>query len=119
MANAIQTDWTARHPSEAVAPPRDASVTPPELAGGTFTVPNLGMFGVDSFAAIVNPGQAAILSVGAMTTRPVATAAREPVVRGVLSLGLASDRRLLYGADAARFLARICELLEQPLSMAL
>jgi len=98
---------------------RDGSVTPPELSGGTFTVSNLGMYGVRAFAAIVNPPQAAILSVGELAKRAVVAEDGSIVAREQLTLGLISDHRVLYGADAARFLARIRELLEQPLAMAL
>jgi pyruvate dehydrogenase E2 component (dihydrolipoamide acetyltransferase) len=97
---------------------RDGTITPPELGGGTFTVSNLGMFGVSSFTAIVNPPQAAILSVGALAPRPVV---REGgvVARNTMTLTLACDHRILYGADAARFLARVRELLEAPAALTL
>jgi pyruvate dehydrogenase E2 component (dihydrolipoamide acetyltransferase) len=98
---------------------RDGSVTAPELAGGTFTVSNLGMFGVRAFAAIVNPPQAAILSVGAMEQRAVVAVDGGLVARPTLTLGLICDHRILYGADAAEFLKRIGELLRRPLAMAL
>ena len=109
----------AREARRLAAAVRDGTTMPAELAGGTFTVTNLGMFGVDSFAAIINPGQAAILSVGRMAPRAVVDAEGAVVVRPMLTLGLISDHRVLYGADAAGFLSRICELLEQPLGMAL
>jgi pyruvate dehydrogenase E2 component (dihydrolipoamide acetyltransferase) len=98
---------------------RDGSVTPAELAGGTFTVSNLGMFGIDSFSAVINVPQAAILAVGALAKRPVVADDDEIVVRPMMTLTLACDHRVLYGADGARFLARLRELLEQPLSFAL
>src|SRR5829696_2951222 len=98
---------------------RDGSITPPDLSGGTFTVSNLGMYGVRAFAAIVNPPQAAILSVGELAKRPAVAPDGSIVARDELTLGLISDHRVLYGADAASFLARIRELLEQPLAMAL
>jgi pyruvate dehydrogenase E2 component (dihydrolipoamide acetyltransferase) len=97
---------------------RNGSITPPELGGGTFTVSNLGMFGIDSFTAIVNPPQAAILSVGSLEQRAVVRDGAV-VARHTMSLTLACDHRILYGADAARFLARIGELLESPASMTL
>jgi pyruvate dehydrogenase E2 component (dihydrolipoamide acetyltransferase) len=97
---------------------RDASITPPELGGGTFTVSNLGMFGVTRFTAIVNPPQAAILSVGALEPRAVVRE-EQIVARHTMTLTLACDHRILYGADAARFLARIRELLEQPAALKL
>jgi pyruvate dehydrogenase E2 component (dihydrolipoamide acetyltransferase) len=99
---------------------REGTITPPELSGGTFTVSNLGMFGVTNFAAVINPPQAALLAVGALGPRPVADAeTRRVVVRDTMQVNLACDHRILYGADGARFLARVRELLERPLSMAL
>ena len=97
---------------------RDGSITPPELSGGTFTVSNLGMYGITSFTAVINPPQAAILSVGALTQRPVVRDG-QVVVRHVMPVTLACDHRILYGADAAEFLARIRKLLERPLGLAL
>jgi pyruvate dehydrogenase E2 component (dihydrolipoamide acetyltransferase) len=97
---------------------RGGAITPPELGGGTFTVSNLGMFGVRSFTAIVNPPQAAILSVGALAPRAVAREG-DVVVRSTMTLTLTCDHRILYGADAARFLARVRELLEAPAALTL
>jgi len=98
---------------------RDGSITPPELSGGTFTVSNLGMYGMTAITPVINLPQAAILGVGA--TRAVL--ARDPdgeiVDRRLMTLTLTCDHRILYGADAARFLAAIRELLEQPLRLAL
>jgi pyruvate dehydrogenase E2 component (dihydrolipoamide acetyltransferase) len=97
---------------------RSGAITPPELSGGTFTVSNLGMFGVTEFTAIVNAGQAAILSVGALRETPVVRDGA--VVPGTLmALTLACDHRILYGADAAQLLARIRALLESPVALAL
>jgi len=76
------------------------------------------MFGVESFTAIVNPPQAAILSVGAVSPRPVVREG-ELLARQTMTVTLACDHRILYGADAARLLARIRELLEQPASLTL
>jgi pyruvate dehydrogenase E2 component (dihydrolipoamide acetyltransferase) len=97
---------------------RAGSITPPELSGGTFTVSNLGMFGVTEFTAIVNAGQAGILAVGALRDLPVVVDGA--VVPGKrMTLTLVSDHRILYGADAAQVLARIRALLESPLGLAL
>jgi pyruvate dehydrogenase E2 component (dihydrolipoamide acetyltransferase) len=93
---------------------RSQQITPAELSGGTFTVSNLGMYGVASFAAIINPPQAAILAVGELREVPVVRDAS--VVRGSrMSIALTCDHRILYGAPAAEFLARVRQLLEQPL----
>jgi pyruvate dehydrogenase E2 component (dihydrolipoamide acetyltransferase) len=95
---------------------RSGAITPPELSGGTFTVSNLGMYGIDRFEGIVNVPQAAILCVGAVTDRPVARDG-EVVVAPQMTLTLACDHRILYGADAALFLAEIRTLLEQPVGL--
>jgi pyruvate dehydrogenase E2 component (dihydrolipoamide acetyltransferase) len=97
---------------------RAGAITPPELSSGTFTVSNLGMFGIHSFVAVINPPQAAILAVGAMQPTPVVRDG-EVVVRNIMRLTLACDHRILYGADAAEFLGRIRERLENPLQLAL
>jgi len=97
---------------------RDGSVTPPELSGGTFTVSNLGMFGIDEFDAVVNMGQAAILAVGAIRELP-AVRGGEIVPAQLMKATLSCDHRILYGAEGAEFLARIKQLLEQPVSLAL
>jgi pyruvate dehydrogenase E2 component (dihydrolipoamide acetyltransferase) len=98
---------------------RDKSITPPELSGATFTVSNLGMFGIEQFTAIINPPQAAILTVGKLAKQPAVDDTGRIVARDQMSLSLVCDHRILYGADGARFLARVKELLEQPLSLAL
>jgi pyruvate dehydrogenase E2 component (dihydrolipoamide acetyltransferase) len=97
---------------------RDGSITPPELSGGTFTVSNLGMYGVSNFSAVINSPQAAILAVGAITEKPVVRDG-EITTAHLLGVTLACDHRILYGAPAAEFLARIRSLLEEPLSLAL
>jgi pyruvate dehydrogenase E2 component (dihydrolipoamide acetyltransferase) len=103
---------------------RVGTITPPELGGGTFTVSNLGMFGVRSFTAIINPPQAGILSVGALEPRAVVLAGgkdggSEVVARDTMTLTLACDHRILYGTEAAQFLARIRELLQAPAALTL
>ena len=97
---------------------REGTVTPPELSGGTFTVSNLGMFGISSFAAVINPPQAGILAVGAIAEQPVVRDGEITVAR-VMPMTLACDHRILYGADGARFLDRIRNLLAEPLGLAL
>jgi pyruvate dehydrogenase E2 component (dihydrolipoamide acetyltransferase) len=101
---------------ELAAKVRDATITPPELAGGTFSVSNLGMYGVTAFTAVVNPGQAAILAVGAAVERP-SVRDGEIVARELMALTLSCDHRILYGADAAAFLADVRALLEAPLRL--
>lgn len=97
---------------------REGKITPPELSGATFTVSNLGMFGITSFEAVINSPQAAILSVGAV--RDVAVVKDGEIVPGhLMSLNLACDHRILYGAEGAELLARIRALLEEPVGLAL
>jgi pyruvate dehydrogenase E2 component (dihydrolipoamide acetyltransferase) len=96
---------------------REGKILPPELSGGTFTVSNLGMFGVTSFTAVVNPGQAAILAVGAAVERPTVAADGLITPRALMDLSLSCDHRILYGADAAQFLARVRELLQTPFAL--
>lgn len=98
---------------------RDGEITPPELSGGTFSVSNLGMYGVERFTAIVNPPQAAILTVGALAKKPAVDERGRVVARDLMTLTLVCDHRILYGADGAKFLAQVREQLEQPLSLAL
>jgi len=92
---------------------REGRLTPEQLEGGTFTVSNLGMFGVRSFSAVINLPQAAILAVGALERRPVVEG-DVIVPRHVMDLALCCDHRILYGADAAAFLAELRGNLEVP-----
>jgi pyruvate dehydrogenase E2 component (dihydrolipoamide acetyltransferase) len=98
---------------------RDSSITPPELSGGTFTVSNLGMYGISNFHAVINTPQAGILAVGEVKAKPVVTDSGEIEPRQLMGVTLACDHRILYGADGAEFLARVRELLEEPLGLAL
>jgi pyruvate dehydrogenase E2 component (dihydrolipoamide acetyltransferase) len=98
---------------------RDGSITPPELSGGTFTVSNLGMYGISNFGAVINTPQAGILAVGELKAKPVVTESGEIEPRQLMGVTLACDHRILYGADGAIFLARVRELLEEPLGLAL
>jgi pyruvate dehydrogenase E2 component (dihydrolipoamide acetyltransferase) len=122
----VVTDADARSLAEVAAETRrlvegarSRSLRPEELRGGTFTVSNLGMLGVSSFTAIVDPQQTAILAVGSVHRAPTEDDARRVAFRDVMTLTLSCDHRVVYGADGARFLSRICELLERPLVLAL
>jgi pyruvate dehydrogenase E2 component (dihydrolipoamide acetyltransferase) len=97
---------------------REGTVTPPELSGGTFTVSNLGMYGIESFSAVINSPQAAILAVGAIKEAP-AVKDSEIVAAQLMKVTLACDHRILYGAEGAEFLARVRALLEEPALLAL
>jgi pyruvate dehydrogenase E2 component (dihydrolipoamide acetyltransferase) len=107
-----------REAHDLTARARARKLTPDELAGGTFTISNLGMYGIRQFTAVINPPQAAILAVG--------EAIRQPVVRGdqvaiatTMTLTLSIDHRAVDGATAAGFLARLKELIEEPLDIVL
>ena len=94
---------------------RSKKLKPEEYQGGTFTVSNLGAYGIDRFDAIINPPQAAILSVGGLVKKPVVNAAGEIVVGQRIDLGLSCDHRVVDGALGAQFLAEMRCLLESPL----
>jgi pyruvate dehydrogenase E2 component (dihydrolipoamide acetyltransferase) len=95
---------------------RSGRLKPDEFSGGTFTISNLGMYGIDHFTAVVNPPEAAILAVGAGTQEPVVRGG-EIVVRTLIKLTLTSDHRVLDGATAAAFLRDLKNALENPLSV--
>lgn len=96
---------------------RSKKLKPEEYQGGTFTVSNLGSYGIDSFNAIINLPQAAILSVGALVRKPVVNAAGEVVAGQRIDLGLSCDHRVVDGALGAQFLAELRRLIEAPVLM--
>lgn len=95
---------------------RDGKLAASDLSGGTFTVSNLGMFGVDAFTAVVNPPQAAILAVGAVSEQPVVDDGRIEIAK-LMRIRLACDHRVVYGAGAAQFLSVVRAHLESPMSL--
>lgn len=115
-ADRRRLDDIATRTRELAARVRDGRITPAELQGGTFTISNLGMFGIDDFVAVLNGRQAAILAVGAVVQRPVVRDG-ELAVGHVCRLTLTADHRVLYGADAASFLSSLREHLESPLTL--
>ena len=93
---------------------RNKKLKPEEYQGGTITVSNLGAFGVERFAAIINPPQAAIISVGAIVKKPIVNE-KDEIVPGVrMSVALSCDHRVIDGAVGANFLKAIRDRLEQP-----
>ena len=98
---------------------RNRSLSPGDLSDGTFTVSNLGMFGVRAFTAIIDPPQAAILAVGGVRRAPVEDADGGVVFRDLMTVTLTCDHRVVYGADGAQFLSRLRDLLERPLELTL
>jgi pyruvate dehydrogenase E2 component (dihydrolipoamide acetyltransferase) len=97
---------------------REGRLRPEELEGGTFTVSNLGMYGVDALYAIINPPQAAILGLGTAAPRPIAREG-SVVVATMMTCTLSADHRMLDGATGARFLSAFRRYIEQPLTMLL
>jgi pyruvate dehydrogenase E2 component (dihydrolipoamide acetyltransferase) len=107
----------AHRRAEVVARAREGSLRPEDVDLGTFTISNLGMFGVDAFNAVLAAPQAAILAVGRIAERVVAVAGR-PAVRPMMTLTLSCDHRAVDGANAARFLSELADLIEEPAGLA-
>jgi pyruvate dehydrogenase E2 component (dihydrolipoamide acetyltransferase) len=96
---------------------RNRKLTPAEMSGSTFTITNLGMYGIDFFSGIINPPNAAILAVGSSMAKPVIAPDGSIQAGETMILGLSCDHRLIDGATGARFLQVLAELLENPASM--
>ncbi|WPJ94977.1 dihydrolipoamide acetyltransferase family protein [Coraliomargarita algicola] len=96
---------------------RDKKLTPNEMSGSTLTVTNLGMFGISDFYGIINPNNAAILSIGATIKKPVVNDKDEIVVGQVMKIGLSGDHRTIDGAVGAQYLQALKEILETPALM--
>jgi pyruvate dehydrogenase E2 component (dihydrolipoamide acetyltransferase) len=107
----------AERRSDMVDRARNGRLAPDDVQGGTFTVSNLGMYRVDAFRAILNPPQAAILSLGRIADRVIPVGG-VPAVRPALTLTLTCDHRVVDGARAAAFLTELVELIEEPAALA-
>jgi pyruvate dehydrogenase E2 component (dihydrolipoamide acetyltransferase) len=92
---------------------RDGKLTLDDMSGGTFTISNLGMFGVGQFTAVINPPQVAILAVGAVSDEAVVVEG-EIEIAPIMHLSLTCDHRAIDGADGAQFLQTLVALIEQP-----
>ncbi len=112
-AESLTIQEIANARAELVGRARDNKLRQGDLDGGTFTISNLGMFGVQQFIAVLNPPQAAILAVGSVEDRPVARDG-EVVVRPMMTVTLTCDHRTVDGADGARFLEDVKAFLEEP-----
>jgi pyruvate dehydrogenase E2 component (dihydrolipoamide acetyltransferase) len=93
---------------------RDKKLTPDEMQGGTMTISNLGSYGVNNFDAIINPPQAAILSVGTISKQPVVNDANQIVPGMRMWIGMSCDHRVIDGAVGATYMAELKRLLENP-----
>lgn len=105
-----------REVKELAARARDRKLKPEEYTGGTFSVSNLGMFGIEEFTAVINPPEGGILAVGALEDRPVVVGG-EVVVRPRMKITMSCDHRVIDGAQGSRFLATLKQLLEEPVRM--
>jgi pyruvate dehydrogenase E2 component (dihydrolipoamide acetyltransferase) len=113
-ANTKSVGQISREVKELAERARNRKLTPEEYTGATFSVSNLGMFGIDEFTALINPPEAAILAVGAVTPRPVVREG-EVTVRQMMRVTLSCDHRVVDGATGARFLQTLKKILENPL----
>jgi pyruvate dehydrogenase E2 component (dihydrolipoamide acetyltransferase) len=93
---------------------RNRKLRPEEFMGATFSISNLGMFGIDEFTAVINPPEGAILAVGAMSPKPVVRN-NEVVVRQIMRVTMSCDHRVIDGATGAKFLQTFKKILENPL----
>jgi pyruvate dehydrogenase E2 component (dihydrolipoamide acetyltransferase) len=116
-ADRLELDQIAARRKELVAAAREGRLRPEDVTGGSFTISNLGMYGVDSFDAIVNAPQAAILAVGRIADRVVAVDGH-PAVRPVMELSVSFDHRVVDGARGAEFLDTLAGLIEEPRTIA-
>jgi pyruvate dehydrogenase E2 component (dihydrolipoamide acetyltransferase) len=112
-ADRLELRAVAQARSDLVARARERKLRPADVSEGTFTISNLGMFGVDAFHAIVNTPQAAILAVGRILDRIVAVDGA-PAVRPMMTVSLSFDHRVVDGAEGARFLDTLAALVEEP-----
>jgi pyruvate dehydrogenase E2 component (dihydrolipoyllysine-residue acetyltransferase) len=112
-ADRLSVQEIARVRADLVGRARDGKLTLQDLEGGTFTISNLGMYGVEQFVAVLNPPQVAILAVGAVKDTPIAIDG-EVDVAPVMQLVLTCDHRAIDGADGAEFLRTLVAFLEQP-----
>jgi len=97
---------------------KEGALTPDEMSGGTFTITNLGMFGMESFSPIINQPESAILGVNAIVKTPIEIN-EEIVMRPKINLSLTADHRVVDGAVAAQFIQKVCTLIENPWQMLL
>lgn len=109
----------AREARELIGRAREGRMRAEDMVGGTFTISNLGMFGVEEFAAIINPPQAAILAVGAVRRVPIVNEQDQLVVGTRMKATISADHRVTDGAEAARFLQAFKAALEQPMRLVL
>jgi pyruvate dehydrogenase E2 component (dihydrolipoamide acetyltransferase) len=115
-ADQLGLNEIARRRQELVTKAQNGKLSLDDLSGGTFTISNLGMYGVDAFNAIVNPPQAAILALGRIADRVVPVNG-QPAVQPMLTMTLSCDHRVVDGARGAQFLQTLAELVAEPMRL--
>jgi pyruvate dehydrogenase E2 component (dihydrolipoamide acetyltransferase) len=115
-ADEMNLSQLASRRSELISRAKAGKFSPDDLSGGTFTISNLGMYGVDAFNAIINPPQAAILAVSRIAERVVPVNG-QPAVRPMVTFNLSCDHRVVDGARGAEFLQALADLVEEPLQL--
>ena len=113
-ANALSMLELARAFGELITTARDGKTQPAQMSGGSFTITNIGVFGIDAGTPILNPGEAGILAVGAINKRPWVGDNDEIVARWVTTLALSFDHRVVDGEQGSRFLADVAAILRDP-----
>lgn len=116
QADDLTLNGVAKRRADLVSRAQTGKLRPRDLQDGTFTISNLGMYGIDAFNAIINAPQAAILAVGRVTDRVVPVSG-QPAVRPMMTLSLSCDHRVVDGARGAEFLSTVAALIEDPASL--
>jgi pyruvate dehydrogenase E2 component (dihydrolipoamide acetyltransferase) len=116
QADRLGVSEIAQRRQELVTRAQEGKLRLEDISGGTFTISNLGMYGVDAFNAVINPPQVAILAVGSIVERVIAVNG-QPAVQPMMMLTLSCDHRVVDGARGAQFLATLAEMLEEPLAL--
>lgn len=118
-ADSLSVIQIAKKSRDLIKLARDGKLQPDDYSGGTFTISNLGMQGVEEFTAIINPPQAAILAVGATIPTPVVGPRGDVIVENKIKLTLSCDHRVIDGASGAEFLKTLKSIIEEPLNLML
>jgi pyruvate dehydrogenase E2 component (dihydrolipoamide acetyltransferase) len=116
LADTLSISEIAKRRKELVTRAQTGKLRPQDIQGGTFTISNLGMYGIDAFTAIVNAPQAAILAVSRIADRVVAVGG-QPVIQSMIVFSLSCDHRVIDGVRGAQFLATLADLIEEPLGL--
>ncbi|MDI3534611.1 MAG: hypothetical protein PWQ82_976 [Thermosediminibacterales bacterium] len=109
----------AKESKQLINKARNNKLTPDEISGGTFTISNLGMYDIINFTAIINQPESAILAVGKIQDRPIVTSEKQIEIRPMMNITLSSDHRIIDGAEGAKFLRTVKDILENPLKLLL